>query len=113
LQNHVLHLKIHLVKKISIGIIGGTGGMGRLFASALRKLGHKVLISSRHTALTIEECAHRADWIIVTVPIRSTEAVIRKIGPLLRKDQLLMDFTSLKSKPVDYLDRVSHPLKTK
>lgn len=83
-----------------IGIIGGTGGMGQLFARVFRKNGYKVLIASRRTKLKIEDLACKADVVIVTVPINSTIAVLKKIGPLVRKDALLMDLTSLKKEPV-------------
>jgi len=83
--------------KYTIGIIGGNGGMGSLFRDFFEKNGHEVLIASRSTELTIEQCAAGSDIVIITVPISSTLDVIKRVGPLVKKDSLLMDFTSLKS----------------
>lgn len=81
----------------TIGIIGGKGGMGSLFKAFFEHLGHKVLVASRTTEMTIQQCAALSDIVIVTVPINATIDVIKTIGPHVRKDCLLMDFTSLKT----------------
>jgi len=83
-----------------IGILGGTGQMGKLFKKIFEKHKCKVLISSRHTKLTPVEMVKKSDIIIITVPINVTVKVIEKIMPYTRKDQLLMDFTSIKQIPV-------------
>lgn len=85
------------LKKYVIGIIGGTGGMGSLFKRFFEKEGHRVLIASRSTELTIEQCAIQSDIVIISVPINTTIEVIKAVGPYVKKDALLMDFTSLKS----------------
>ena len=36
----------------------------------------------------------------MAVPISATADIIKRVGPLLTKDQLLMDLTSLKREPV-------------
>ena len=41
--------------------------------------------------------------VIVSVPIQATEAVIREVGPHVRKDGLLMDVTSVKQMPLDVM----------
>ena len=82
------------------GIIGGTGKMGRLFASVLEKHGFEVLVSGRATALSNRRLAEESDLVMVSVPIRSTVEVIGEIAPLLGRDQLLCDLTSLKAEPV-------------
>lgn len=83
-----------------IGIIGGTGQMGQWFRRFFERHGHKVLIASRKTELSIEECAKKSDAVIVSVPINVTVDVIKKVGPLVREDGLLMDLTSIKTDPV-------------
>lgn len=83
-----------------IGIIGGTGGMGSLFARVFAEAGHQVSVSGRHTPLSNADLARLCDLVIVSVPIRSTVDVIRAIAPLMREDQVLCDFTSLKVAPV-------------
>ena len=82
------------------GIIGGTGKMGRLFAPVFERAGYEILVSGRSTALTNEELAETCDIVIVSVPIRDTVRVIGEIAPVMRDDQLLCDFTSLKVAPV-------------
>jgi prephenate dehydrogenase len=84
----------------TIGIIGGTGEMGKFFNPFFTRLGYEVLVAGRHTELSHEECARRADAVIVNVPIEHTETVIRKICPLLCAGQLLVDNTGVKTLPV-------------
>jgi len=86
---------------MSVGIIGGTGRMGRLFAPVFERAGHEVLVSGRSTKLSARDLAERCETVIVSVPIRNTVKVIGEIAPVLNKDQLLCDFTSLKVKPVE------------
>lgn len=87
-------------KKLTVGIIGGRGLLGKIFKKFFRKYGFKVLISGRKTKLTNIGLAKRADIIIVSVPIHSTISVIKEIAPYTRKEQLLMDFTSIKEEPI-------------
>lgn len=82
------------------GIIGGTGKMGRLFAPVFERAGYDVLVSGRSTALTNAQLAEQCELVIVSVPIHDTVRVIEEIAPVLEKDQLLCDFTSLKTLPV-------------
>jgi prephenate dehydrogenase len=82
------------------GIIGGTGKMGQLFVPVFERAGYETLVSGRSTALTNEQLAESCDIVIVSVPIRDTVRVIGEIAPVLRDDQLLCDFTSLKVAPV-------------
>jgi len=90
---------------MKVGIIGGTGRMGRLFVPVFERAGYEVLVSGRSTELTARDIAERCDIVIVSVPIHDTVRVIGEIAPLLRKDQLLCDFTSLKAQPVDAMLR--------
>lgn len=82
---------------VTIGIVGGEGKMGTLFRTVFSPYAGKILCSSsdEETRAIVGEC----DVIIVSVPIRDTERVIHDIAPRLREDQLLMDLTSLKTKP--------------
>jgi prephenate dehydrogenase len=83
------------------GIIGGTGRMGRLFVPVFERAGYEVLVSGRSTTLSGRDLAEQCELVIVSVPIRDTVQVIGEIAPILSKDQLLCDFTSLKVKPVE------------
>ena len=82
------------------GIIGGTGKMGRLFTPVFERAGYEVLVSGRSTLLTNTDLAEQCDLVIVSVPIHDTVQVIEEISPVLTKDQVLGDFTSLKTGPV-------------
>jgi len=82
------------------GIIGGTGRMGKLFVPVFERAGYDVIVSGRSTELSARDLAGRCDLVIVSVPIRDTVRVIDGIAPVMSKEQLLCDFTSLKVKPV-------------
>lgn len=88
------------VESKSVALIGGAGAMGNVLTRLFRDLGHRVEVADLHTELTPEAAAARADVVVIGVPIRSTEDVIRRIGPLVRQDALLMDVTSVKSAPL-------------
>src|SRR5690606_16545485 len=87
-------------EKKTIAIVGGAGQMGVLLARFFGEYGHEILVVDKETELTAVEAAARADVVVVSVPIRETEAVIREIGPHVRPDALLMDITPLKAAPV-------------
>jgi chorismate mutase/prephenate dehydrogenase len=88
------------VEPVTIAIIGGKGGMGRAMARLFGDLGHAVMIADVDTELTPKEAAALADVVVISVPIASTEKVIREIGPHVREDALLMDVTSVKEAPL-------------
>jgi prephenate dehydrogenase/chorismate mutase/prephenate dehydrogenase len=85
---------------ISIGIIGGAGGMGKWFASFFRQEGYNVKISGRKSGPYPRQMAADCQVVIVSVPIEATEAVIREAGPCMPREAVLMDLTSLKEAPV-------------
>ncbi len=88
------------MKTFEIGIIGGTGGIGRWFADFFRGEGYTVHVSGRTSGMGPDEMARTCGVVIVSVPINVTTAVIGEIGPRMPEDSLLMDFTSLKAEPV-------------
>jgi prephenate dehydrogenase len=88
------------MKDIQIVIIGGTGGMGRLFADLFHQEGYTVHVSGRTQGMDIPTMAKTCQVVIVSVPIEITVEIIGKIGPLMNKDALLMDLTSFKTEPV-------------
>lgn len=83
-----------------ISIIGGEGGMGRSLDTLFSDLGHDVRSADLDTELRPADAAASADVVIISVPIRETRAVIEQLGPLVRKDALLMDVTSIKTDPM-------------
>ncbi len=90
-----------------ISIIGGKGKTGSKFAKEFRKKGYTVLISDKKTKITNIEAARKGDVVIITVPIRVTEKVIREVAPYVRKDAMLTDFTSVKYSPVNLMRKYS------
>ncbi len=73
--------------------------MGSLFADAFREEGYNILVSDQEHSNN-RELARQGDVVIVSVPLQKTEEVVREIGPYVRKEALLTDFTSVKMKPV-------------
>jgi len=88
------------MKNIEIGIIGGTGGIGRWFADFFNREGYTVHVSGRKTGMDLPAMAEKCDVVIVSVPIGVTCEVIEQVGPHMREETLLMDLTSLKKEPV-------------
>ena len=87
-------------KNLEIGIIGGTGGIGKWFAEFFREQGCKVHTAGRNTGMEWTALARRCAVVVVSVPISATGDTIRRVGAHMGKEKLLMDLTSLKSEPV-------------
>ncbi|MFH1375814.1 MAG: prephenate dehydratase [Patescibacteria group bacterium] len=87
-----------------IGIIGGRGLLGSQFRKAFEETGLRVLISGRKPdgkqVLSNKDLVKKANIVIVSVFLKDTEKVLRSIIPLLKKNQLLCDFTSVKELPL-------------
>jgi prephenate dehydrogenase len=84
----------------TIGVIGGTGQMGRWFRPFFDRAGYQVLVSGRTTPLSYQQCIERSDAVIFNVPISHTVELIHKLGPYFRPGQLMVDNTSIKTQPV-------------
>lgn len=80
-----------------IGIIGGKGRMGALFAEFFTEQRLKVLISDLGTKLKNPELASKSDIVIISVPIDKTEKVIKEALPYMKPTSAIMDFTSIKT----------------
>jgi prephenate dehydrogenase len=91
---------LQVTDRFPIGIIGGTGGMGRWFAAFFENEGHPVRVSGKATGPRPAEMAAACPVVIVSVPIGVTEEVVREVGPHMKRESLLMDLTSLKAEPV-------------
>lgn len=91
------------MKDVVIGIIGGTGGMGRWFADLLQKEGCCVHVWGRKSSMSINELVGLCNVVVISVPISVTAEMIKQVGPLLAENQLLMDLTSLKKEPVEIM----------
>ena len=100
-----------------VGIIGGTGLMGSWFADISEQAGARVLKVGRKTEVTPEDVAKDCNVVVVSVPVSVTLKMIKRIGPLISKDALFMDLTSIKKMPMEAMLRYSeaevvglHPL---
>ena len=85
------------MKDLTIGIIGGTAGMGKWLKEFFGDGGYRVLVAGRRTTLKPVELACQSDVVILSVPIRAAPTVVREIGSHVQEDALLMDVTSLKA----------------
>jgi prephenate dehydrogenase len=83
-----------------VGIIGGTGRMGKFFAGIFSRAGYEVQVCGRSTFSRCRDLAATSHILMVSVPIRETVPVIREIAPILGREQILCDLTSLKTAPV-------------
>lgn len=83
-----------------LGLIGGRGQMGQVFAEVFEADGYEVLVAGRSTELTYEALVEQSDVVILTVPVEETPRVVERIAPVLRPQQLLSDFTSIKVAPM-------------
>ncbi|MHB8138967.1 MAG: prephenate dehydrogenase/arogenate dehydrogenase family protein [Smithellaceae bacterium] len=88
------------MKTTTVGIIGGTNGMGRWLADLLTEQGCIVHVTGRKTKMTAVDAAGICDVVVVSVPIAATADVIAEVGPHVKNGQALMDLTSLKKEPV-------------
>lgn len=100
-----------------VGIVGGNGKTGAWLARLLEGRGIEVLKASRTTPLTPADMARQCKIVVISVPIFDTVRVIKEIGPLVPREGLLMDLTSVKKGPVEAMMKYSgaqvvgaHPL---
>jgi prephenate dehydrogenase len=103
--------------KKTIGIVGGKGKTGSQFARFFRGLGFKVLISDLDTKLTNDELVERSDLVVFSVPLHLSEKIIsEEVGKCRRKDQIILDVSSLKQNQVKAMNKAKgqvigmHPL---
>lgn len=85
----------------SIGILGGTQGMGAFLARVFADGGFQVETMGLGEGASAVEVASRNDLVVVAVPIAATVAVIEEIAPHVRKGACLMDVTSIKRAPLE------------
>ncbi len=101
-----------------VAIIGGSGRMGRWFASFLLKDGKEVVITGRNERKLLEakqqlgvevatniEAVKSADAILLSVPIDNFEPVVREIQPYIHPKQVVIDITSIKAFPVETMHK--------
>lgn len=107
---------------MKIGIVGGTGRLGLMFANFFKSKGYEVFISGRNIAnakkiakqngletLTSEKLVSTCDVILFSLPISTAPQVISKLAPLAKPGSLLCDFTSIKEKSISAMLKHSNP----
>ncbi|MEW5734936.1 MAG: prephenate dehydrogenase/arogenate dehydrogenase family protein [Thermodesulfobacteriota bacterium] len=82
--------------QVTIGIIGGTGLMGRWFARIFQNAGCRVLVSGRKTELGSADLAKQCQVVLLSLPVAAAIQAAETVGPLLSPHQALMDLCSLK-----------------
>jgi chorismate mutase / prephenate dehydrogenase len=87
--------------RFSIGIIGGTQGMGAFLARVFFAGGFAVETMGLGEGPTAVEVARQNDLVIVAVPIDATVGVIREIAPHVRPGACIIDVTSIKRAPLE------------
>ncbi len=96
-QRRVLHAgETHF----SIGILGGTAGMGAFLAKVLDSAGYPVETTGLDRGAPSVEVASRHDLVIVAVPIGETLRVIEEVAPHVRRGACIADVTSVKVEPM-------------
>ena len=97
-----------LGKKITI--IGGSGGLGKVFGRFFRRKGFEITLHARDEEnlkqvadelgckyeLGLRKSVENADIVMVSVPIKTTPEMILRVGPLLKEEALIFDVCSLK-----------------
>ena len=105
------------MKQKKITIIGGSGGMGKVFGRYFKHHGFDVTINARNKERlkdvanemgvnyesSLERSVKHADIVMVTIPIISTPEIIKRIGPYLKENALIFDITSLKKEVFEAL----------
>jgi len=103
---------------MKIAIIGGSGIMGKWLGHFLKEEGKEVTLIGRSQPKVAEAAdklgvshsieiadAAKADAVIISVPINHFEPVVSSLSPYPRPEQIIMDITSIKVKPVAAMHR--------
>jgi len=86
------------MEQITLGIVGGKGGMGRFFDAWFVRRGHRVLLSDMDTETTVDELARRCDLVMIATPMDAAPTVAEQLGRRMSREQGLFDICSLKEK---------------
>jgi prephenate dehydrogenase len=104
------------MKSKVLGICGGKGKMAQWFISLFQSEFKNIELYDLDSKISLKQFVSKCDLLLVSVPICHTVKVIEEIGHHCKKEQLVMDFTSLKEEPCRALEKLScfsiglHPL---
>ncbi len=91
-----------ITKRSLVGIIGGTGKTGAQFAKLFRKSGCKVLVSGSATRDRNTDILASCNIVLFALPLSHAADLMRlELKTATRKDQLILDVSSLKSREVE------------
>ncbi|MFX1326003.1 MAG: prephenate dehydrogenase/arogenate dehydrogenase family protein [Promethearchaeota archaeon] len=104
----------------NITIIGGSGGMGRVFGKYFKQHGFNVTLFARNKnklkkvaeeldldfEINLKKSVENADIVMISIPIHSTIDMIETIAPLMRENSLIFDIASIKENICKKLDEV-------
>lgn len=100
-----------------VGVIGGTKGTGRQFATLFKSLEFKVKISGSKTKITNKDLATKSDILLFAPPLKTAEAIIEEtILDCQNPKQIILDVCSLKEKTLKIMSKAKgqviglHPL---
>jgi prephenate dehydrogenase len=108
-------------EKIKVLILGGTGEMGQWFTRFFKERGFEIAVWGKGGKIDIAKkmgvsfasdlniAIPESDIVIVSVPISVTEETIAEIAPKMKAGSLLMDFTSIKIKPIEAMKKFALP----
>ena len=106
-------------KILKVAIIGGAGKMGRWLSGFLLEDEFRVTIADTDEKSLADaglqlgvdiagnniDALKDADYILLSVPIEGFEEVLKEIGPHVQSDQVVIDITSTKERPIDLMHR--------
>ena len=107
---------------LKIAILGAAGNMGGWFISYFSELGHTLIASDPNdtdlrsatnidTTNDNQSAVKDADLVVISVPMGLTAEVIRDVAPHMKKDAILCEIASVKTRAVKALKEVSvYPL---
>lgn len=92
----------------TIGIIGGTNGLGKRFAEFFTEKfpEKKILTSGRNTKITNQQLVQKSDLVIFAVPIGITQELILSLKDFAKPQQIWTDFTSIKGFVLDTFSQI-------
>ncbi|KAE9539055.1 bifunctional chorismate mutase/prephenate dehydrogenase [Ursidibacter maritimus] len=83
-----------------IVVVGGKGKLGGLFARYFVNSGYPVAVLDKDDWHNATEILHKADLVLVSVPIDHTLPTLEALKPYLTENMILADLTSVKAQPL-------------
>lgn len=91
-----------LSPSMTVGIVGGRGRTGRQFARLFKAAGFRVSVTGSADAHRNKDLVARSDILVFSLPLSRAAATIAELAPhAMRKDQLVLDLSSLKEREVE------------